>query len=162
MKINSSLEPNPLSLLQAQARYGEIRNGVWGNEAKWCRNFELPPDLQFPQWINTATGKPVTHIYCNIDFITHLLAALTNLKHAGLSHELETFDGCFMIRDIRGYPGVCSAHSFAIAIDINAKTNPLRGSSGFSLEFVSCFKKAGLTWGGSFKRCDPMHFSLGF
>lgn len=152
---------NPLSLLQAQAKYGEIHNGVWGNESKFCKLVDIPPDI-CRNWINTATGNAVSHIYCNTDFAPHLLAALCNIQNAGFLSELETFDGCFMIRDVRADPGKLSAHAYALAIDINASKNEMGHPTTFSPGFLHCFTKAGLIWGGNFRRCDPMHFTLGF
>jgi hypothetical protein len=87
--------------------------------------------------------------------------ALSALANCGMSGELETMDGCFNIRMVRG-DFVMSAHSYGLAIDINAAKNKLGQTSGgfFDLpEFVKCFKDQGFDWGGEFTRPDPMHFS---
>ena len=152
---------NPMSLIEAQAKYGGIHNGVWGNEAKFCQLIDIPEEIG-GSWINTVTHAYVDHIYCNKDFAPHLLAALSNVKNANLLHELKSFDGCYEIRDVRAQPGSISCHSYAMAIDINAFENQMGHPTSFSPEFVECFKKAGFIWGGNFKRCDPMHFTLGW
>lgn len=151
--------PNPMSLIEAQSRYGEINNGVWGGERLWMMMLEIPQDIG-KRWINSATNTPTTHVYCNRDMAAPLLAALCNLKNEGIENELHTFDGCFCIRDIRSRPGCPSAHSWGMAIDINAKWNQLGKIGNMSPLFVDCFKRAGWFWGGNFKRMDSMHFSL--
>jgi hypothetical protein len=59
-------------------------------------------------------------------------------------------------------PGSISAHSYAIAIDINASTNEIGTDGDMSNELALCFTSSGLTWGKDFHRKDPMHFSLGW
>lgn len=150
-----------MNLQDAIDKYGPIINGVWENETKWCSVLQVSPYIG-QHWINTASGGPVTKIYCNKDFQEPLQNAFVMIKSNGLLGELKTFDGCFGIRDVRGEPGITSAHSYGIAIDINAAANPLGGPSTLSPELVKCFKLNRFVWGGDFGRCDPMHFSLGW
>lgn len=144
---------------EAKARYGEIVNDVWPDEGKWCSVLLIPDEIE---WINTMTGMVANHIYCNRDLHAPLIQAFENIIKQGIQDQLVSFDGCYAIRDIRGIPGQLSAHSYAIAIDINAHDNKLNGPSTLSVELINCFKDAGLIWGGDFHRIDPMHFSLGF
>ncbi len=150
-----------MTLEDAISRYGPIVDGVWENESKWCSVMQVSPYIG-QYWINTASGLPVTKIYCNKDFQNPLENAFVMIKANGLLGELKTFDGCFGIRDVRGQPGTPSAHSYGIAIDINAATNPLGGPSTLSDELVKCFKLNRFTWGADFTRCDPMHMTLGW
>lgn len=153
---------NTMSLLQAQVKYGEIHNGVWGKESQWCEIVEIPAAIG-ENWLNSATGFSTFHIYCNKDFAPLLLQALHLVADRGLLAELKTFDGCFSIRDVRAAPGSVSCHSYGLAIDINAHENEMGHPSEFSPEFVACFTDVGLTWGGNFtRRTDPMHFSVGW
>lgn len=147
------------SLSEAKKRYGDIINGSWPNETKWMRVWQIPKHLNH-NWINTATGKPVTKIYINKDAIKPLEDALNNLQKRNLLHELKTFDGCYNIRDIRGIPGQLSTHAYGLAIDLNAAENPLGAVPRLSPEFVKCWTDAGWTWGGNFKRKDGMHFEF--
>lgn len=141
-------------------KYGAIQDGIWRNEAKWCSMVTLPTEVQ-AQVKNVFTGGLWVHVFCNNDLKFALLAALHSLIEKGFLHELETFNGCYEIRDIRGRPGEYSAHSWAMAIDFNANKNPLGGESSWSDGFVQCFKDAGFAWGGDFHgRKDPMHFSM--
>lgn len=146
---------------QAQIRYGDIKAGIWLREPVWCDFLDVPEDIG-KSWFNKYGHTPVRKIYCNKDLQGPLLQSLENVKNRGLLSELKTFDGCFNIRGIRGENGVLSAHSYAIAIDINASENPLGGPAQMSMPFVRCFTDTGLNWGGAFHRCDPMHFSLGW
>jgi len=91
-----------------------------------------------------------------------LAQALQNLLDRGLLCELESFDGCFCIRDVRALPGQRSLHSYGIAIDVNASENKLGEQPSLSADFVACFTDAGFTWGGNFHRKDGMHFSRGW
>lgn len=139
-------------------RYGQIVNGVWVNEPKWCIGLQIPIWIG-GNWINSTTGLPVIRLYVNRDMADPLLRALQNVYDFGLVHELKTFDGTYHIRDVRGEPGKLSTHAYALAIDINASENPLGGESKFSDAFICCFIVEGFSWGGRFSRKDPQHFS---
>jgi hypothetical protein len=145
---------------EAKKRYGEIANGKWADEAKWMAIYK-PEQQVADKMINSATGKATGKIYCNKDMLGPLNQAFSKIVERGLLPELETFDGCFLIRDVRGVPGAMSWHSYGLAIDINAKGNGLGAEPKLSQELVNCFKEAGFTWGGDFKRKDGMHFQLG-
>ena len=151
----------PMTPAEAIAKYGAIQNGVWQDEARFCVLLKIPPIIG-GSWINSISKSFVEHIYCNRDFAPLLMTALENVQAMGFLGELITFDGCFEVRDVRGMPGCVSAHSYGLAIDINAAQNPLGQPSVMPAEFVRCFTIAGLTWGGNFKRIDGMHFSVGF
>lgn len=147
-----------ISLEDATTRYGAITNGAWTDESKWCELLQLPPSIS-AALINSATGKPTAHIYCNKDISKPLIKALCLVRDRGLLSELKTFDGCFMIRSKRG-SDVLSTHAYALAIDLNAATNILGGPSTLSVAFIACFTECGFLWGGTFKRSDPMHFQI--
>lgn len=146
-----------ITLEAAKKRYGEIESGIWPDEAVWCSFATIPQGVEIN---NSMTGAAMTRVYCNRDMITPLEQALANVVSRGLASELRTFDGCLMVRDVRGKPGQLSAHAYALAIDLNAKSNPLGGPVEFSKELVKCFTDAGFDWGGDFKRVDAMHFSF--
>lgn len=141
---------------EAVERYGKIENGVWKNESLYM-TFQETGFKLFPNWISSATGKPIEKIYCNRDMAGGLAGALARVLHKGLVSELKTFDGCFCIRKKRGLDEM-STHSYGLAIDINAHENPLGGESKLSPELVGCFVDAGFIWGGTWHRKDPQHF----
>lgn len=150
-----------LTFKDAETRYGQIIDGKWGNEGLIMVVWAVPSPIS-ASWINSATGKPTTHIYCNRDIINPLDNAIKDIIAKGLISELKTFDGCFSIRDVRGEKGKPSCHSYGLAIDINAATNRLGTPGDLSPELVKCFTDAGFDWGGNFKRKDPMHFSWAY
>jgi hypothetical protein len=66
--------------------------------------------------------------------------------------------GGFNYRNIRGSDKL-SQHAFGTAIDINAATNPLGGSTDLPSNVAELAQRHGLEWGGNWKgRPDPMHF----
>lgn len=66
--------------------------------------------------------------------------------------------GGFNYRNIRGSDKL-SQHAFGTAIDINAATNPLGGSTDLPSNIGQLAANHGLEWGGNWKgRPDPMHF----
>lgn len=98
-------------------------------------------------------------IFINKDFQPVLEKALRNLMARGLTQELKTWDGVFMIRTKRGLTSM-SLHSWAIACDINAFENKLNTIGKLSKEFRQCFIDAGCDSGADWKRKDFMHFQL--
>ena len=113
--------------------------------------FVVPPELK--------KGKIPTKIYCNKQLVEPLKAAFKDLIDRGFIDELKSWDGCFMIRKIRG--GVnYSIHSWGLAVDVNAAENGLGVDPKLSDGFVKCFTDAGFEWGGLWKRKDGMHFQL--
>jgi hypothetical protein len=148
----------PLILDEAVSRYGKIEEGIWEDEQKWMAVFTVPNTI-FPFLINSATKNPTKHIYLNRDLAEPLATAFNNVIQRSLIIELNTFDGCFNIRDVRGEPGKESCHSYGLAIDFNAATNKLGTEGDIDRELVKCFTDVGFAWGGNFTRKDPMHFS---
>ncbi len=153
-----------ISFEDAEKRYGkiDIAKKLWPDESKFMKVLVLPDDLQFPNWINSLTGKPVTKLYCNADMGPALCAALYHIKERNFEAELKTFDGLFNMRMVRGTIDRPSTHAYGLAIDLNAKENPLGGPIALTPGFVECFLDAGFTWGGNFKRIDGQHFSWGW
>ncbi len=148
-----------LSPAEAAQRYGEITNGKWNEEGEWCVYVETPKGIN---WISSLTGKRQDRIYCNSDLAALLVPALNNVVVRSLCDQLQTFDGCYAIRKIRGSESRLSMHAWAAAIDLNAATNQLGTDGDISPDLAACFIDAGMTWGKNFQRKDPMHFSLGF
>jgi hypothetical protein len=150
----------------AEARYGHIdfASRHWPEQSHWIRSLVIPEGM-FPNWKVLNTKMPVRAIACNLDLHQPLMAALTAVHNKGLGAQLHTFDGCFNIRMVRGSNAHFSAHSYGLALDINAATNPM-GSvlhTTFTADFVKCFTDQGFAWGGNFHgRKDPMHFSRCF
>lgn len=99
----------------------------------------------------------------------HLERVLDAIAAADLAHLILTFDGSFMPRYKNWNPasGQLSAHTWGIAIDLNARFNSanrepaLPGERGFLHPLVPLFNAAGFAWGGHFSsNVDGMHFEL--
>jgi hypothetical protein len=99
----------------------------------------------------------------------HLKRVLDAIAAAGLAPLILTFDGSFVPRFKNWNPasGQLSAHSWGIAIDLNARFNganrepALPGERGCLRELVPYFNDAGFAWGGHFSsNVDGMHFEL--
>jgi len=112
-----------------------------------------------PAAINKAIPELPNRLYCNKDIVKPLEQAFKNIIARKLTHEVETWDGCFNIRYKRGLK-TWSLHSWAIAIDINAARNGLGSIPKMSKALVTCFTDAGFDWGGTWTRPDGMHFQL--
>ena len=98
-----------------------------------------------------------------------LRRALDAIAAAGLGDLILTFDGSFVPRFKNWDPasGRLSAHSWGIAIDINARFNSARsqpalpGQRGNLRPLVEHFNAHGFAWGGHFSSpVDGMHFEL--
>jgi len=88
-----------------------------------------------------------------------LRRAFKALVDGGLAKELKTYDGCVNIRRMTGGGGM-SVHSWGLAVDFNAASNPYGAKPTFSAGFVKCFTDAGFEWGGNWNTPDGMHFQL--
>lgn len=79
----------------------------------------------------------------------------------GLAHLIESFDGVYNHRVIRGGERL-SLHAFGAAIDLNAGSIPLGSEKRMDPRVVDCFTKRGFTYGGDYKgRKDGMHYEYG-
>lgn len=147
----------PFTRDQARHVFGDPEKPEF--QRKWCVMY-YPPQVIADRLINFVTKKPTTKIWVNRCMVDALDRAFKNVIARGLVDELVTFDGCLEIRAVRGGSDL-SWHAYALAIDLNAATNPLGGPIGFSAGLVACFVDEGFTWGGRFKRVDGMHFQYG-
>ena len=141
-----------------------LKYGLPGKEYmdKHCEMWNISED--FPWTLNIKVGDTDhawRRIFINKDFKSKLHHAFQNLERAGLHTEIKTFDGCYVDRKVRG-KNARSLHSWALAIDLNAKWEYLgRVSTDWSPRFVAIMKAAGIYWGGDWKgRKDNQHFAL--
>lgn len=131
-------------------KYGDPRVPGWEN--KWMHRWAVKEE--FP-WF------PQAGIYLHRDFDTLLRKAFKSLEAHNCHQEIKTFDGCFNIRHVRGGYSVLSIHSWGVAIDLNARDNPLASSGKWSRKFIDIMVQSGLYCGQNWHgRKDPMHFAL--
>lgn len=131
-------------------RYGDPRQPGWEN--KWMTLWTVRE--QFP-WF------PKRKIYLHKHFRPLLEKAFKTLSVLGLQEEIQTFDGSFHIRNIRGSKAVLSVHSWGAAIDLNARLNPLGSSGAWSEAFINTMTRSNIFCGQNWQgRKDPMHFAM--
>jgi hypothetical protein len=100
---------------------------------------------------------------CHRVMIPQLLAAVDELQERGLYDHLdpEQFAGCFVARHIDWDPTrPLSMHAWGLAIDFNARDNPLGATPVMDPRVVEVFERWGFDWGGRWSRPDGMHFEL--
>jgi len=139
---------------ETQKKDEDIKN-KW--EQKWMT---LWKGKKFTKATGVAWPKnaPFSRVYCNKELVPYLNNTFLTLIEKDLFKELKTFDGCWNVRKIRGSAKRWSTHSFGIAIDLNAKENPLNGPITFSDEFLQVWRDTGWKCGADFRRKDGMHF----
>lgn len=131
----------------------------------WQQDTIVPVVL--PQLIKRGIGPK------NGTILFHRLAAAQLQRcwalweQAGLLDRIQSFDGTFNARFIRGSRTHLSNHAFGTAFDINARSNglavqpPLVGQPGSIRELVPYAQACGFYWGGHFAdRLDGMHFEV--
>lgn len=139
---------------ELETLYGEIVNGIWIDQPKWMMTLTIPGAL-WPFW--KFNGKECHTIYIHKEMANPLYNVWTHMMRLGTAKYIESFDGCFAIRNSRRNSKL-SVHSFGLAIDLNAATNPLGAKPTISLELVKSFELAGFVWGGRWAHPDGMHF----
>lgn len=106
-----------------------------------------------------VVGLRYVHKACETD----LVAIFSDIQLLVESRMVErpTWDGCWVPRHKSWNPkrGL-SLHTWGIAVDLNAKENPMGKPGPMNRLIVQCFERRGWTWGGHWfgSSCDPMHF----
>jgi len=153
---------------QAQLQLARYGNPAASKEAKteftnkWMVLYDFP-DWLLPYWPKYLK-QGVKRQWLNKEVIGPLEAVFQELISTGLVKELKTYDGAWVIREMR-QGGTISAHSFGIAFDFNASLNPQGVKLGsrkgmFTQEFINVWKRHGFMAGSEFPLPDAMHFQL--
>lgn len=123
-------------------------------ELAWRRKIQAAAD--FPAPLN---GDPKrTKIWCHRLLAVEIEGVLREIYDAGLWPLLKTI-GCYNFRKARGLTKL-SLHAFGAALDLNGLTNALGTDGDMDPRIIAIFKRRGWTWGGDWKRKDPMHFQF--
>lgn len=145
--------PPPVGLAQIKMTYGDIR--VAAGQVTAPRDWESDNMIL----VFDLPGVPVRRLYVNKHVEPSLRAALAACVALDDGYKIRTI-GCFAPRAKR-VNGEFSTHSWGIAVDINADTNPLYTSGDGPHDLpnarVAEFEKRGWTWGGRWKKPDYMH-----
>jgi len=114
-------------------------------------------DPPFP--LRTGGGLAVRKIRCHYAIADQLLGVLVGLRDDGLSHLVNTFDGCFVPRHMSWNPQrALSRHSWGIAVDVNARTFGYGSPKKQDARLVEAFRRFGFEAGQDWGAPDPMHF----
>ncbi len=159
-------DPRQLKTRAAVAEvYGAISaEKVWARQSEFLQAYAIPASIANDKnynWVNTYDPKKrkVSKVWCHKAMHSFLDKALANLQARGLLADLKEYGGCHAIRATRGTTN-WSAHSWALAIDLNMTGNGLGETPKMSAEFAKCFTDADFGWGGNYSRKDGMHFTL--
>jgi hypothetical protein len=165
--------PKPLTQTELKSLFGdpkiqstnESENGFGKPDDAWVSENLVLVDL--PQ-LEGVHGFPKSgKIKFHKKAAPHLQAAIAEIKERGLLSRINSFDGAWVPRNIRGSIGIYSPHAFGIAFDINVGSNvfgkspPKSGEKGSVVDLVPIFEKHGFYWGGYFSRPDGNHFQYG-
>ena len=122
--------------------------------------------IEIPQ-LQGVPGAFSTRVQFHKAGANQLAALWRTWDGEGLLRCIETWDGSYVPRFIRGSTSVLSNHAFGTAFDINAGWNPLGAmpallhKRGCVRELVESANAHGFYWGGHFSsRPDGMHFEL--
>lgn len=147
----------------------EVYGRPWAEPDWWQKNgAACNLGLEFSHIIKPRKygGVLGCFIWCNKDMVKPLELVFKDIVKAGLQHEVKSFDGCFCVRMVRGSEDSSgnldnakwSTHTWALAIDINAKTNGLGIEGDLHRGIIDIFVARGFVAGANFKRKDFMHF----
>ena len=148
----------PIFQSQLYDLFGEPNEGQWADD--YLRSLDFTEFAEAFRHIQDYEGNPWRHkIYAHYIMEGPLRKAFRLLCNRGLAEELQTYDGCFNIRRMKGGRAL-SVHSWGLAVDFNAADNPFGGPVNFSDTFIRCFADAGFEPGALWGNPDAMHFQL--
>lgn len=127
-----------------------------GWEALILGTIALPEPLSLG-WV---PGQRVHRIRFHYRLCGALQSVFADIHSAGLWGEFKTFDGTYAFRGKRGNPEQPSPHCWAIAIDLNAATNPRGAPPNQHRMIVEMLERVGFEWGGGWIVPDGMHFQF--
>lgn len=153
------MDPIPHGLAELEKRYGKLQidtdpRGGYRiiSPIGWeSANMLLMTDLP---------GLPGRKLYIHRAMRQPLYNAMSAAYVVAPGYSIKTI-GCFNPRFKKTVRSELSVHTWGLAVDINAATNPLGGETDMPDAFIHAFKSEGFVWGGDFQHTkDPMHFQL--
>ena len=126
----------------------------WDDVDDWIKKWIGP--VRLPEELRRLTKRGT--IWTNKDLIPVYDSIFNEIVDQGLARHLKTYHGCFNCRKIRGSKTQWSTHTWALAIDLNMEENMMGAAGKMHPGIVEIFEKHGFSWGGKFRRKDPMHF----
>lgn len=153
----------PIGLEQIVALYGDPREFIRDDGTLspiWEARMVVVP-FPSPKPLGWDKTKLARGARVNVILADDLDRTLKLLERERLWPRIRTFDGAYAFRAQRGSSTKMSMHSFGAALDLNAETNKLGTIGDMDPGLVQVFEACGWTWGGRWKRSDPMHFQYG-
>lgn len=137
-------------------RYDELADGNIRIEQSW-----IDANLTYidtPWSLPMQGGGFATRIRCHKRVARQLLDALKELRDQGLTDLIQTYDGCWASRRMRGSASL-SHHSWGCALDLNAKTCKFKSDAKQDPRLVEVMARHGFECGQIWHSPkDPMHF----
>lgn len=146
------MPPFPKGLDQIKIVYGDIKvvNGQVVSPRDWESEHMI---LVKETWLPKGKLYVNKYVWPSLKACTEQCLALKD------GYTIRTL-GCFAPR-LKRVNGELSTHSWGIAVDLNADTNPLSMDGVLRTDipaaWIKIFEDAGATWGGRFKKPDAMH-----
>jgi len=124
-------------------------DGTVAPDARWVR-------AAIADWRVPVLGT----VRCHRNILPQLYYAMREIQQRGLAPLIRSYDGCYVPRFQRLDDTVLSAHTWGIAIDINASQIPQGEEPAMDPRVVSIMQRWGFAWGGNFDIPDGMHFEF--
>jgi hypothetical protein len=130
-------------------------------DPRWQTEFLTRITLPFPLTLSWDKSRSVTVMTCHKLMAGIFADVFARLQREGLQEKVSAFGGFFSFRPQRTGTKL-SAHSWGIAIDLNAGTNAQGTAGNMDSGVIKIFRDAGFEWGGDWqgKVRDPMHFQF--
>lgn len=152
----------PVGIVEIEALYGNPRPFMRddGTVSPFWELRMVKVELPGPLPLGWDQGTSVRYVRVNQIIAQEVDRVFAALKSEGLWDHIQTFDGAYCWRPKRGGQKV-SMHGFGGAMDFNASENELGTRGSMNPKVVDVFVGHGWTWGGVWRRPDPMHFQWG-
>ncbi|MFB3881112.1 MAG: M15 family metallopeptidase [Armatimonadota bacterium] len=136
--------------------YQELPGGKLQIDQAWTDARLVYIDCPWP--LALGWGGYAGRIRCHRRVSGQLLSALRELKDGGLTSLIDTFDGAWVARLVRG-GNTPSPHCWGHALDLNASEFPLGSDKQQDPRLVPLMARYGFECGQVWQhRKDPMHF----
>jgi hypothetical protein len=152
----------PYELDEIMLMFGDIFSFINNDgtiKPKWETDQMGLAHLPFRIPLSFCPSIEVDRIYCHKKLISTFTSVFQSIQDNNLRRHVTSFSGCYIFRG-KFNNRQLSAHSWGIAIDLNAESNEHGTRGSMHPDIVDIFKSYGFEWGGSWKRKDknPMHF----
>lgn len=152
----------PVGIMEVEALYGDPQQYVRddGTPGPFWEMRMVKVEMPGPLPLGWRLSSIVRTVRVNQAIAEEVQNVFRALKDRSLWDHVVTFDGAYCWRAQRGSDKL-SMHAYGAALDFNAKTNQLGTKGDMDPGVIEVFSSLGWTWGGRWRRPDPMHFQFG-